>query len=67
MKKSQSCFTAQHKQVPLHSFGSFRADERELRERQNAAKRSPILPIQLGGHWRLQDGGLFNVASTRFY
>ena len=30
------------KQGPLHSFGSFSADERELRERQNAAKRSPV-------------------------
>ena len=42
IKKSQSCFTAQHKQVPFHSFGSFNADERELRERKNAAKRSPV-------------------------
>ena len=39
-------------QVFLHSFGSFSADERELRERHNSANCSQVRPIHLGGHWR---------------
>ena len=40
--------------MPLHSFGSFSADERELRERQNSAKCSQVCPIQLGNHWQFK-------------
>ena len=67
IKKSQNCLTAQHKQVPLHSFGSFSAGERELRERQNFAKCSQVCPIKLGGHWRLKNGGLLNGAPRMLY
>ena len=45
--------------MPLHLFGSFSEDERELRERQNSAKWFQVCPIQLGGHWRFQDGVAF--------
>ena len=31
----QSCFAAQHKQVSLHSFGSFSSHERRVSEHQN--------------------------------